>query len=93
MATDERSSCGSLVGANRIEGVQAIGRQAEHSADAVCRVAYASLTECLYAVTKLKSWLDSVLAGLDDGSIVWNLRYCRSRLPSRELTLSLPDDP
>jgi hypothetical protein len=32
----------SLVEANRIEGVQAIGRQAEHSADAVCRVAYAS---------------------------------------------------
>jgi hypothetical protein len=32
----------SLVEPNRVEGVQAIGRQAEHSADAVCRVAYAS---------------------------------------------------
>jgi hypothetical protein len=31
----------SLVEANRIEGVQAIGHQAEHSTDAVCRVAYA----------------------------------------------------
>jgi hypothetical protein len=42
----------SLVEANRIEGVQAIWRQAKHSPDAVCRVAYASLTEYLHAVTK-----------------------------------------
>jgi hypothetical protein len=41
-----------VVEANRIEGVQAIGRQAEHSAEAVCRVAYASLTEYLDAVTE-----------------------------------------
>jgi hypothetical protein len=31
-----------LVQANRIEGVPAIGRHADHFADAVCRVAYAS---------------------------------------------------
>jgi hypothetical protein len=42
----------SLVEANRIEGVPAIGRQAEHSADAVCRVAYASLTEYPHAATE-----------------------------------------
>ena len=75
MATDERSSCGSLVGANRIEGVQAIGRQAEHSADAVCRVAYASLTECLYAVIEAE-----ILAGQRSG---WAGRRLHRLEPAR----------
>jgi hypothetical protein len=35
-------SIGSAAATNRIEGAQAIGRQAEHSADAVCRLTYAS---------------------------------------------------
>jgi hypothetical protein len=64
------------------------------SADAVCRVAYASQTEYLHAVTEAEiRWLDSVLAGLDDGSIIWKPRYCRSHHPSRELTYPSPDDP
>ena len=35
----------------------------------------------------LKSWLDSVLAGLDDGSIGWNLRDCTKPPPGWRIDL------